>query len=223
MNLEENWLEDILLEKSLFEAYKKSTKIPTPNFNRRVRCCFYPFVFFSSFLLVHIYQKNDLIVSAIQNLNSSILAISVSVIGFLVAGITIFTTLSDRRILIELAKTEHENFGISTFKYLFFNFLSVFVIFIAAVIISLCYQLVASLKIELPKIVFGDRWIHLNLFCNGLFLGILVIVATELLLKLKSFIWSIYATFISMIVVSEFLDSVDRPDNGSADDLTQRK
>ena len=83
MNLEENWRDDILLEKSLFEAYKKSTNIPTPKFNKKIRLFFYPLVFFSSFVLVHIYQKNHLIVSAIQNLNSSILAISISVIGFL--------------------------------------------------------------------------------------------------------------------------------------------
>jgi hypothetical protein len=208
MNFEETWQEDILLEKFIFDTYKKSTNIPTPQFNRKVRLFFYPFLFISNFLLVHIYQHNDLIVSAIQNLNSSILAISVSVIGFLVAGITIFTTLSDRRVLIELAKTEHEKLGISTFKYIFFNFLSVFVIFISSVILSLTYQLIGSLKIDLQIIIFKNKYIYLNLFFNGLFFAILITVATELLLKLKSFIWSIYATFISMMLVSEFLDSV---------------
>lgn len=212
MNLEETWREDILLEKSLFEAYKKSKKISTPKFNRKVRFFFYPFVFFSSLILVHIYQHNGLIVKAIQNINGSILAISVSVIGFLVAGITIFTTLSDRRILIELAKTEHEKSGISIFKYLFFNLLSVFVIFTGSIVLSIAYQLIGSLNIQLPIIFIKNKYINLNLLFNGFFLAILITLITELLLKLKSFIWSIYATFISMMLVSEFLDGVDGPD-----------
>jgi hypothetical protein len=209
MSLEQDWREDILQEKSLFEAYQKSVKIPTPSFNKKLRYYFYPLISISCLVLVQIYQKNDRIVGAIDGLNGSILAIAVSVIGFLVAGITIFTTLSDRRVLVELAKTQHEKSDISVFKYLFFNFLSVFVVFITALVLSLLYQLIISLKIAMPTIDVGDILIRLDLLCNGLSLGFLMIVAIELMLKLKSFIWSIYATFISMIVVSDFLDGIN--------------
>lgn len=58
------------------------------------------------------------------------LQVSITVLGFLIAGFTIFSTVSQPALLIRMSETRHQETGLSWLKYNFFIFMRVFFYYI---------------------------------------------------------------------------------------------
>jgi hypothetical protein len=201
-----NWQDDLQSERSVWDAVKESRKLVTPHFNYYVRCA--AIILGGAAVLWAFHEvgriSNKSLVSLISWASSGLFTLTVGVIGFLIAGFSIFVTLADRSVLIELAQSEYESTGLSSFKYLFFSFLIVFVYYIAALMIVFVVGAFSQITwdSELIPVTIDDAT-RLNIVA----IFALWIIFVELMIRLKSFIWTVYSSFISQILVADFLSS----------------
>lgn len=200
-----DWIIDLQKEGSVLEVYKASLKLPRSNFNRL--CRYLVGATSTLFLVFYItaYGDNNILLEVIKFLSDTIILIGVTILAFLAAGFTIFTTISEKNILIELAKTPQIKTDFSTFKYLFFNIMSVFSVYIFSIS---CAVLVRSIYIFQLPTPFGETKLNSYSPENVIDCCIIILLSvflTEMILKLKSFVWNIYSTFVSMLIASDVI------------------
>ena len=201
-----DWVEDLLKEKSLQEISRKAGKFTGSPFDNKARWLFrvvYPILIGALFATQFSPNQEALMV---KTLASNLVAYSITVLGFLIAGLAVFTTLSEKKIWIALAQSPMPDVGVSAFKYLFFNMLSVFVIFLGTVVVSIFVSVAASADMSLPNIVFLGWQLETSSFINAMVLIFASILFVESTIRLKNFIWNIYSTFISMLTVKWLLE-----------------
>ena len=203
---EPEWITDLFKEKSLWATFVESGKFPTTPFNRRCHSRIFPLTFATCVILCLSFAESNELLRGIDAASYLLASIAATILGFLVAGLAIFTTLSDKRILIVLAQTPQKGTGVTTFKYLYYNLLRVFVIYIALLIISFAVQVVSKMGVAIGPIEMGGILFPLSLLWNGLVLPVLAVGFLEATLVLKTFIWNIYATFLSVLTVSTVID-----------------
>lgn len=204
--MSEDWQDDLAQEKSLWDAFKVTRKFPQRPFNTYLRKLGYPFTVVVSLIVGVNSADNDVLRSAISVSSQNLLTFSVTVIGFLVAGLSIFTSLADKKVLIELAKTKHKGTEVSVFKVIYFNLISVFVVFLTILFGSFFVGTAVPLKIRADNIDCVGIIFPSAKILNSIILSFLIVLFLEGLIRLKSFIWNIYSTFTSMLAVSSILD-----------------
>lgn len=199
-----DWKGDLATEKSLWAVYKASKKLPKSNFNK--------FLYAISGLVIagiclawtargQVGQSYD----AVMQVTEMAFDLSAQILGFLIGGFAIFATVTDDRLMIRLAQTPMEN-GLSVFKYVFFNFLSVFYIFIATLSWSVAIRVLSSVQLFDPAEL-GSRdtmapWLAgINSIAFAVMMGSMVFA----IVRLKSFIWNIYQAFITFLGVSDVM------------------
>ncbi len=144
----------------------------------------------------------------IRALGDTGVGLGTTVLGFLIAGFTIFATLSRPELFLRLHQTRYRNTDLSYLQVNFFTFVEVFVVYIFLVITCLVLKLFASaggLAVSLIK------FYELNPVCGYapnrlvivsviyVFFGSLVFYS---LLALKSFIFNTYHTVMTSVVWS---------------------
>ena len=196
------WITDLFTETSLWQTFVESGKFPTTPFNHLVRVWLFPTTFLICVALFWATLDSNELLRGISAASYILATVTATILGFLVAGLAIFTTLSDKSILIALAKAPQKNTNVSAFKYLYYNLLRVFVIYIAVLSLSFAVQVVANMQIQIGSIEVNGLIFHLPLLWNGIILPVLIIAFSESMLVLKTFIWNIYATFLSVLTVS---------------------
>ena len=205
-----DWSADLSAESSLWEAYKKARSSSRTKFNRKIRIYIYPILLVFIIILSWSAFEDHQTLSAIAALSSSAISLISTIIGFIIAGLAIFMTLSDKRLLVELAKTKQINTSISSFKYIYFNLFSVFVTYIFSLVFYIILYTASSMSIVASDLcVFGVIFPVANML-NGFFLAAMFVIGAECLIRLKSFIWNIYTIFISMLVVWDYLEDEQR-------------
>lgn len=129
------------------------------------------------------------------------LGLASSILGFLIAGFSIFATMTKKELFWELAEIETEPRNISDFKFIFFNFLFVFAHYLAYLIFSvvLAFFFVKGSPIWLLAV-----WMNANLDISiDLVCGFLAVFfccySLYVLLLLRSFIWSMYQSLLIAI------------------------
>lgn len=201
-----NWQDDILAEQSLWHVFRGSSKLGSTRFNFLARALFLIssglLALWAAYEAARIPMNNTL--GLVSWMASALLSLTVSVLGFLIAGFSIFVTLSDRKLLIEMAKTPYAKSGLSVFKYIFFSFMIVFVYYLVGVALSFGVGAFAQLKWDIDLIPLNIEAVRLvNIFT----VWMLSAVFFELMLRLKSFVWSIYSSFISKLLVEDLLSN----------------
>jgi hypothetical protein len=208
--IDEAWASSLFEEKSLWDTYRVSRKFPTTDFNKKIRKWGYPALFIIAITYCWNYLDAPSTSRGIDAASSILVSISATILGFLIAGLAIFTTLSDKKILIALAKTPQKGTPVTAFKYLYFNLLNIFVIYIKILILSAVTQVMCKISPHAdPIVVSGVIFPTANLV-NGAVLSFLGIAFAEGITCLKAFIWNIYATFISVLTVSAFLEEAEK-------------
>jgi hypothetical protein len=202
MNQIEKWDTDLLNEKSLSDVFRKSRSIVSSKSNDVI---FKTSVFFALCYIVAIANydvDNSRITDAISRASSLIASLSVSILGFLIAGFSIFATITNKELLRKLAQTRYKKTNLSQFKYIFFNFINVFSVFLFA----LAFSQVIFIVTPLGWAPFIEQRQILNSFSvevfNSIILSALCIVSLYSFLRLKSFIWSLYQS----ILITTILD-----------------
>jgi hypothetical protein len=197
---------DLLLEKSLWDIYKECLRrLPPSEFNLKLTivvcfalisdCAYFPEKYLDRLVLV-------------RSLAELGLGFGSTILGFLIAGFTIFATLSKPEMFLRMHETEHPRAKISYFKVNFFAFVEVFVIYIVFLIACLLLKLFGEKGGLLSSLVQQSRlnpwqgYIISDTWAVNIAFVLLAGLAFYSLLALKSFVYNTYHTVVTAIVWS---------------------
>lgn len=128
---------------------------------------------------------------------------SATILGFLIAGFTVFATVSKPKLFVTLAKLQSlKNPAESEFKLLMANFVNAFVHYLSYCSISLLVQFGAS-PYGFLSVLVNNKAILEPSAKPSIAIALLwfyFVWTVIVLLKLKSFVWNVYGTV--MLVVS---------------------
>lgn len=176
-------------EKRLWHIYKASRRIKHSRFNT------YTTLAIAAVLTLGVELSTDSagsIESVINSFSQTGLILAITTLGFLIAGFTIFSTVSSPAMLVKMAEIENPESGLPWIKHIYFIFMRVFV-----------YYLVFSVYC-LFVIIFTNPGFSLEVFSINLFGNSAGMVAVKaayvvlfsgyyfLLVQLKSFIFNVY-------------------------------
>lgn len=181
---------ELTKEKKLWDIYIASRKIPSSIFNTLTTLLVFIILIVNSWLTT---QPIDEMISMTRDLSSTGLAVTLSTLGFLLAGFTIFATISQPSLSIAMAGIEHPKSGLSYLKHNYFIFLRVFIYYLVFAVFCLII------------IMFGHKGGLLSLLIehsacpSGLKVMIVkasyIMILTGyyfLIMQLKSFVFNIY-------------------------------
>lgn len=184
-------------EKSLWDIYLKARRIKFNSFN--FWSTFVVFVLISlQYCALDISLDSKL--QVVREFSGMAISLVVSVLGFILAGFTIFATISQPDMLVVMSKFRHEESQLSYLKNNFFIFMRVFIYYLAYAVFCLLIIAFAVKGGLIHKVVqFSPiswkitEWLvgatYVTLY-GGMFF---------LLMQLKSFIFNVYHTVMTAI------------------------
>jgi hypothetical protein len=193
----EDWQSDLLSEKSLGEVYQKSKKLPKSHANKliyRVTLCAAIYIM-GMWLL---YNDASSSAKTVLNIAEICFSISVAILGFLVTGFSIFIGLSNDPLMIKIAKIKMRDEEVSIFKDMFFNFLSVFYIYLRVLVISVAIKVVPGLGFAEYLATYNSVFVATVINCIAFSFIVFNLVLS--LVRLKSFVWNLYQAYITLII-----------------------
>ena len=211
-----DWKDRLTSEKSLFDVYKKAKHVASSRSNKIVSFSIFLILFF-------IFSANIYTNLSIISYSSLILTIrkvaeigflfNISILGFLVAGFAIFSSITKPDVFILLAKLNHTKLGISRLQFIFFNFLFVFIHFIAflsfCIFINIFLFSGGPFSSAIRLIAAADS--HYIIFGSSIALSILVSWLSFLIMLLKSFIWNMYqAVLVTIVTEAEMREQEEK-------------
>jgi hypothetical protein len=133
--------DDLGREKTVLALYLLGRKFPHSKFNRRVT------LVVALALAAFCYLQWDNIPALSIALRKYVeigLSFSTSILGFLIAGFTVFVTVTKIDIFVTMARHEFESSGESYLKYNLVQFMLVFSHYIAYLFVCICFALFAQ-------------------------------------------------------------------------------
>jgi len=131
-----------------------------------------------------------------------------SILGFLLTGFSIFATMTRNELFVALANIPHKKGNISRLKFVFFNFLIVFIIYLTFLVLCLAVSLLLSkgapMTLLIGEVTKDSPWVQYVLGAAAW-----VIVGSffaEVLVMLKSFIWNLYQAVLLAIATEAELE-----------------
>lgn len=210
-----DWRERVTRETSLGEVYWKARRVASTRRNLAVALGAALLFGFLAAIDWHL-RLNILQISALKSLITQVAEIgfvlTTAILGFLIAGFSIFASITRPEIFAGLAKLNHKDTDLSRLQFIFFNFLLVFIHYLAFLAVSIFLKLglplvpalidVASQHVaSVAAIVW---WSAVAL--AALLLGWLAF----LIMLLKSFIWNIYQAVLVVIVTGDAILDLER-------------
>jgi len=181
---------ELTSEKKLWDIYKKSRNIPLSKFNM-----------WTSLLVLVLLSINAWItrqplsetVDLIRKSADSGLSISLNTLGFLLAGFTIFATVSKPSLSLKMAEIYHSESGLSYLKHNYFIFIRVFIYYIAFAVFCLTILMFGHksglVSTLISKTTYPDclRYIVIKVSYIAIFAGYFFLI-----IQLKTFTFNIY-------------------------------
>ena len=133
---------DLTKEIGLLDIYKVSrSRLPRNKINI--------FSTLSVFVMLTVYsvasdETSNLLVEKVRKWAELGFSFSSGILGFLIAGFTIFATVSDKSLFVKMAQTTHQKSGISYLKYNFFALMYVFIAYLGFAALCLLIQLLGG-------------------------------------------------------------------------------
>jgi hypothetical protein len=184
-------------EKSLWAIYVKARRIPFSTFNSWTTLIVFVLVALQ-YCMLDISLDDKL--KIVREFSTMAMGVVVSVLGFILAGFTIFATISQPDMLVAMSKYRHEESQLSYLKNNFFIFMRVFIyyllytVFCLMVIVfavkgGLIHKVVqlSPISWKITEWLVGAAYVFLY---TGMFF---------LLMQLKSFIYNVYHTVMTAI------------------------
>lgn len=191
--------EDVTKEGTLFALYRLSYKFPPNRFNQIVATTIFLLLAVYCYLL---WDNPSTLLFLFRKLVDIGLSFSSSILGFLVAGFTIYITVTNIVLFAEMAEKPYEDdhdeslfkYSLSAFMIAFAHYVSYLFTCIFSVLFLMQGGLLSSLYVEMSKIpcilpymeFIRRMGIAVLLVCFGTWTAYLALV-------LKSFIFNIYA------------------------------
>ncbi len=194
---------DLTRERSLLSLYVLSFKFPGNWFNRATTVI--------AFLCAaawcwHLRASPERIFAHFRKVVDLDFAFATSILGFLVAGFTVFVTITKVDIFVEMAKREYEATGESYLKYNLNAFVLAFVHYIAFVFFCLCVQIFgqtngpgALLLEKSSTVLFTESATSFRALIASALLTIISAWSVYVVLLLKSFIYNTYQVVTTVV------------------------
>ncbi|EJN6717050.1 hypothetical protein NQO50_003401 [Vibrio vulnificus] len=120
---------ELTKEKSLWDVYKECKKLPTNNWHTAILLVVALLLFANAFALE---ANHSVILRNVRDWAALGFNFSITTLGFLIAGFTIFATLSKPKMMLAMMEHTNPESGLKTLKYNFFAFMKVFIAYIGA-------------------------------------------------------------------------------------------
>jgi hypothetical protein len=207
-----DWKDRLVSEKSLLAVYRKARKVASAPLNARLAWG----VFVTMALALAANARFGMpvapyasLIVGIRGVADAGFAFTTAILGFLIAGFAIFASITKPGVFILLAKLDHKKEGISRLQFIFFNFLLVFIHFLA--FLGLCLIVKIALHSGGPlsgalRWVAESRQIAIVIGASLMFAGMTAWLVF-LLMLLKSFIWNLYqAVLVTILTEAELME-----------------
>jgi hypothetical protein len=133
--------DDLAREKTVLALYLLGRKFPHSKFNRRVALAIAVLLILFCYLQ---WDHTPLVAAALRKTVEVGLSFCTSILGFLIAGFTVFVTVTKLDIFVTMAKVEFESSGESYLKYNLVQFMQVFSHYIVYLFVCICFVLFAQ-------------------------------------------------------------------------------
>lgn len=181
---------DLTKEKKLWDIYVSSNRIPFSRFNLITTILVLILLVVNSWFTTQSIAET---IELVRKMSDTGLAVTLSTLGFLLAGFTIFATVSQPSLSLRMAEIRHPDSGLSYLKHNYFVFLRVFVYYLMFSIFCLLIimfghkgglvPLLAALSPYPNEVKFAVVKASYVLLFTGYYF---------LIMQLKSFIFNIY-------------------------------
>lgn len=195
-------LNELMSEKNLWQLYKLSWRFPFP-----WRKVFFSYSI-SAFILLYVYLESppaEVLLTQINDVLESTISIVSALLGFLIAGFTIFATLTDSRLFIKMSEHTDEETKLSwlqltfvSFLHIFFHYICVLIAAVAIKLIGFQYGPLAAVVTRLPC-----EYYHWVRYFSGAVLALSSGWLLYALVLLLDFVFSIYHTMMLTITVKK--------------------
>lgn len=190
-------LKDLLKEKSLWQVYVSSRKIPFSKINIAAGLIVTIFV-----AALGLSAKSTMVLAdALLAFATMGFSLCIAQLGFLLAGFSFFATVADKEMFCRMADKTHQASGLSYLKYNFLVFMRVFVEYLVFCLACLGMMVLLTKDIGLRETVSGwmNNWQTAKLWIAAVTFGLFVGCVVYLLMQLASFIYNIYHVVMTCI------------------------
>ncbi|WP_073579559.1 hypothetical protein [Vibrio quintilis] len=188
---------ELTSEKSLWDVYKLSRRILPGKFQVIFVLLTMLALGVNAFVLV---VDDSVILRDVRKWSEYGFNFSITTLGFLIAGFTIFATLSKPQMMLAMMEHTNKETGLRTLKYNFFTFMKVFIAYIAISIVYLLVIILGQADGFIPNFVAllpnGDCVKSILIKVSYALIGSSFVY---LLLLLKSFVFNIYAIVMNFL------------------------
>jgi hypothetical protein len=205
-------MQELFTERSLLHVYRNSGTYSENRFDRCIRIA--TLVILCAASLTLILSKPDLFPIAVKSITSWLslgFTYATTILGFLVAGFTIFSTMTRTEVFIALAQKKHDTLGVSQLKFIFFSFLRVFILHIVLIFTCVTVSMLKdSSGIYLSVLHDGHISVTIKQIAVVFILPVIGCLIISTLLHLKTFVWNLYQSIIIAVVGAAVLYELDR-------------
>lgn len=188
---------DLTSEKSLWDVYKLSRRILPSKFQVIFLLLIMLALGLNAFVLV---DDEAVILGDVRKWSEFGFNFSITTLGFLIAGFTIFATLSKPKMMLAMMEHINKETGLPTLKYNFFSFMKVFIAYIAISIFYLLVMILGQADGFIANVV--ALFPNENCVKSVLIKAAYTLIGSSfvyLLLLLKSFVFNIYAIVMNFL------------------------
>jgi hypothetical protein len=186
---------DFLKEKSLWDIFLASRKIKKTKFN----LAFTTATFILTSLYCYFEKDTQNIHNTLTKLVDVGLNCSVGLLGFLIAGFTVFATLVKPELLLVMAQRIEKTSGLSFLKYSFFTFTRTFIYFLILIFTQLAVILFSQENSFGGNLIPSEAYDIIFKSTNRIGLVIYVSLWVFSFLQLKSFVFNVHHIVMTMI------------------------
>ncbi len=204
---------ELFKEKGLLSVYLKSNSYGENGFDRTVKSGTGILLTVCSIYLP--FSRSDLFTvagRAVVDWVSLGFTYSITILGFLVAGFTIFATMTKVEMFITLSQIRHKTKDVSQLKFIFYSFLRVFISHIMLLFIAVSISMardcspiyLTAMSLSAAKVILSKKIAVLILLPT---VGSILISSV---LQLKTFVWNLYQSIIVTVAMAAQLYENDR-------------
>lgn len=210
-----DWRDKVTEEKSLLDVFWKARKVASAKSNRLVAALAFLVLLVFFFIDRHFdfaLFSAQVMTRLIEQAGDVGFTLTTAILGFLIAGFSIFSSITKPEIFAALAKLDHRDSGLSNLQFIFFNFLLVFIHYLAFLAVSI------AIKIFLPVVVEAAALVEARLavphvvvwWVEATAIAAVLAWLVFLVMLLKSFIWNIYQAVLIVIVTGDLIAQMER-------------
>lgn len=211
--MKRDWKKELFKQKSLLQIFLDSSRfLPRNPSNTRIVLGILLFTAaaqLTAYLLPDRIYGIEHTAEFVHSVSDVSLVFALSVLGFLIAGFSIFASITKVELFIALAsvpykKNETET-GLNRLQFIFFNFINVFSVYFVLLAMALFVSLGYSNGSPLSTFgsLLASKYPNACMLVNIAASSVYLMVLTEAVLRLKSFIWNLYQSVLLVIVTSD--------------------